>query len=224
MKISARLSLPAIALLLLLAPARAQQLPAPGAMQLDPRIPIEDARDLGKAAIEEIMAQFTAAKGGQGLTSFVILPLRRDIDAGYFTTQLENAFTQTARSAGQKLYTRNDPAVSQILAQTEWSSAFEDVLDAKTKQELGKIVDAQAVIWPRVDLTIADDGTITARANIQIYERETFQLHWGGEAKRVAVSWQQRLFRWSGAILIALGGLVILLWFIFAIRRARRPR
>jgi hypothetical protein len=172
------------------------------------------------------MKKFGEAQGGGTMTSFIVLPLRRDVDGGYLTTQFENAFTQKAKSAGYQLYTGSDEAIAQLLSRTAWVQTNEDMVDPATLRELGKIVDAQAIVIPRVDVSRRSDGTLSVRANMQVYERETFRLHWGDESVQLARAPLSRedMLLWVGLAIAGLGGILVLGWIVRAFKRRVRPR
>lgn len=187
---------------------------------------VDQVRDLGKKAIVEIMQRFGEARGGENMESFIVLPLRKDLDQQYFTLQFENAFTQEAKQAGYKLYTRNDKALGELLDQIQWSQNNSDILDPSTIQELGKVVDAQAIVMPRVDITERKDGMLSVRVNMQVYERETFRLHWGDESVIVAkppLSRDDLLF-WTVAGIGCLAFLFMVKSFLGFLGRKLRPR
>jgi hypothetical protein len=203
-----------------------QGLPAPRQLVIDKTVSTEEAKDLGAAAIEELVKKFSDSRGAEGLSSFVIVPLPRDLQDGYFTLQFENAFTQHASAAGYKLYSRGDRALAQILEQAAWGQNFSDVLDPATIQELGKMVDFQAIIYPRIDISRGDSGETIVRANMQILERQTAQVHWSGEVKK-AGAMKLSAEQWAlygGIGLGALGVLLVLFWLYRSIQGARRPR
>jgi hypothetical protein len=188
-------------------------------------VSMDDARDAGKAAISKLMQEYAQSKGDESLASFIVLPLQRDLDQNYFTAQFENAFVKHA-GADARLYTRNDAAVAEMLKQIAWGQNYQDVLDQSTIQKLGSVVDAQAILFPRLDISVDPSGAIRARANMQIHERKTFRIHWGDEAQAVIEPRYTsddiiRLLGWTAA---GLAVFLILFKLVSAIRRAARPR
>lgn len=202
------------------------QAPVARPLVLPPDSDLDQVRELGRAAITEVMEKFGQAQGGGGMTSFLVMPLRRDVDGGYLSTQFENAFTQKAAAAGYKLYTGRDEAIAQLLSRTVWTQTNEDMVDPATIQELGKVVDAQAIVIPRVDVSRRTDGTLSVRANMQVYERETFRLHWGDESVQLAKPPLSRedLLLWVGLAVAVLGVLFVLGALVRAFKRRVRPR
>lgn len=188
-------------------------------------IDITALKDTGKTAIAEVMTAFAANKAASGSQSYIILPLGRDIDQGYFTLQFENAFTQKAGLAGFKLYTRTDDVLAKVLKEKEFQDNYEDSLNKDTIQKLA-FIGAQAVVLPRIDIDRGVDGAVTLRASISVHNVASAEKVWGDEVSRpVPGKLTTREWIIYGAIgLAVLGSLVILLWFIRSVRAAARPR
>jgi hypothetical protein len=203
----------------------AQGIAQPRPIMLPPDIDITTVKDTGKQAIAEVLAAFAANKAASGSQSYIILPLGSDIDQGYFTLQYENAFTQKAGAVGFKLYTRTDKTLEKVLTEIGFQQNFADSLDKSTVQKLS-LVGAQAVILPRIDIDRGVDGAVTLRASISIHNVASGEKTWGDEVtKLVPGKWTTQQWILFGAIALgALGVLVILIWFVLAVRKAARPR
>lgn len=204
--------------------ASAQGIAQPRPLTLPQDIDIATLKDAGRDAIARVLADFVANKVGGG-NSYIIMPLAKDIDQGYFTLQFENAFTQKAGAEGYKLYTRTDKVLEKVLTEIEFQQNFEDSLKKGTMQKLA-LVGANAVILPRIDIDRSGDGTLTLRASISIHNIATGEKLWGNESSNV-IQGRITTEQWITRALIALAAFVILmitLWIIRTIRRAARPR
>ncbi len=195
------------------------------ALTLPQDVDVTALKDTGKAAIAEVLAAFAANKAASGSQSYIILPLGRDIDQGYFTLQFENAFTQKAGLVGFKLYTRTDDVLAKVLKEKEFQDNYEDVLNKDTIQKLA-FIGAQAVVLPRIDIDRGIDGVTTVRASISVHNVSTAEKMWGDEVTRPVpgkLTTQQWLVR-IGIALAILVVLVVALLFMRAVRKASRPR
>lgn len=203
----------------------AQGIKQPRPINLPPDIDITAVKDTGKLAIAEVLAAFAAHPAASGSQSYIILPLGQDIDQGYFTLQFENAFTQKAGAAGYKLYTRTDKTLEKVLTEIGFQQNYADSLDKGIVQKLA-LVGAQAVVLPRIDMDRGVDGAVTLRASISVHNVSTGEKTWGDEVtKPVAGKLTTQQWVMYGAIALgALGVLVILVWFLLAVRKAARPR
>ncbi|WP_395744773.1 hypothetical protein [Prosthecobacter sp.] len=212
-------------LLLAAATLHAQGIPQPRPLTLPADTDIAVIKDAGRLAIADVLAAFTANEAASGGKSYIILPLGRDIDQGYFTLQFENAFTQKAKSAGYKLYTRADSTLEKVLTEIGFQQNYGDSLEKSTVQKLA-LVGAQAVVLPRIDIDRSVNGALTLRASISVHNVASGEKTWGDEASQI-IPGKYTTADWVriGAIALAiLGGLVILLWFIRSVRAAARPR
>jgi|GEM_PF-3126768 len=190
---------------------------------------IEDTKDTGNKAIAALLHNFAESKHAPGAKGFILLPLPKDIDSGYFSQQFETALTQrfAEKEPPLKVYTRNDKTLAQIFDFTAWAQTFPDAINEATLQKLGGIVDAPAIIQPRLDLTVDDRGTITARANMRVIVRATAEIPPGvseGYAQMKAMPTNAEIIRWAGYGLVGLIALIIVVKFIRAVGNARRPR
>lgn len=222
-----RLTLPLLALGLATLPlsTQAQGIALPKPIELPSNIDMSQLKDAGRKAIADVLAAFTGNQFASGGKSFIILPLGRDIDQGYFTLQFENAFTQKAGAAGYKLYTRTDKVLEKVLTEIEFQQNYEDSLNKSTMQKLA-IVGADSVILPRIDIDRSANGALTLRASISVHKVSTAEKVWGDESS-VVIPGKRTTEEWVriGAISLAvLGGLVILIWLIRSVRAAARPR
>ncbi len=205
--------------------AQAQGIANPRPLSLPADTDISALKSTGKVAIAELMAAFAANDAASGSKSYIILPLPRDVDQGYFTLQFENAFTQKAGAAGYKLYTRTDSVLANVLKETEFQQNYEDALDKSTIQKLA-FIGAQAVVVPRMDIDRSADGTVTLRASISVHNVATAEKVWGDETSKDmprGLTTQDWIFR-GGIAVGAIIGLLVLLWIIGSVRSAARPR
>jgi hypothetical protein len=202
----------------------AQGISQPKPLNLPADVDTSQLKDAGRKAIAEVLAAFSSNKLASG-ESFIILPLGKDIDQGYFTLQFENMFTQKAGAVGYKLFTRTDKVLEKVLTEIEFQQNFEDSLNKATMQKLS-IVGADSVILPRIDIDRNTNGSITLRASIGVHNVSTAEKVWGDEAS-VEIPGKLTTEAWIriGAITLAgLGGLVILMWILRSVRAAARPR
>ena len=211
-------------LLLSVASLPAQGISQPRPLALPADIDIASLKDTGKLAIADVLAAFATNAAASGGQSYIILPLSKDIDQDYFTLQFENAFTQKAKSAGYKLYTRTDKTLEKVLTEIGFQQNYADSL--KNNVQKLALVGAQAVVLPRIDIDKSANGALTLRASISVHNVASGEKTWGDEASRT-IPGKLTTEEWGrlGAIVLAvLGGLVVLLWFIRTVRAAARPR
>jgi len=203
----------------------AQGIDGPKPLLLPADTDVATVKDTGKLAIAELMAAFAANDAASGSTSYIIMPLGRDLDQGYFTLQFENAFTQKAGVAGYKLYTRQDDVLAKVLKEVEFQQNYGDALNQASMQKLA-LIGAEVVVLPRIDLDRSTDGSTTLRASISVHNVSTGQKLWGDEVSKMIAAklstedWINR----AGIGLAVFGGLVLLLWIIRTLRLAARPR
>lgn len=189
--------------------------------------PIEDIKDTGNKAIDNLLVHFAESQHAPGARGFILLPLPKDIDNGYFSHQFEVALTQRFADKGLKVYTRNDKTLAQIFDFTAWAQTFPEAIDEATVQKLGGVVDAPAIISPRLDISVDDRGTITARANMRAIVRRTTELPPGiteGYARLKAMPTNGELLFWGACLLGGLIVLIILRKISRAVSDARRAR
>lgn len=195
---------------------------------------IEKIKDAGSKAIEQVLSDFVEKRGGESLKSFVILPLKEDVDDGYFTEKYQSILADKGRSTGYKIYTREDADIGRLLDEIKWGENFGDAMDQATIQKFGNIKGVQAVIVPRMSISKID-GIITVRASIKGNEVETFaNLPGCGEATQVIAPIIPEKSIWEKiveqsiafkAIIIVLSILLPILFFVIrAFRNASRPR
>ena len=199
----------------------------PAPMLFPPGTSIESVYDTGNKAILNLFKNFSESRHAPGAKSFILLPLAKDTPNQYFSQQFETELTQHFADKGLKVYTRDNKTLTQIFDFTAWAQTFPEAIDEKTLQSLGGIVDAPAIISPRLDITVDERGTITARANMRIIVRRTAGLPPGvseGYAQMKAIPTNAELLTWGGYALAAIILLVILRKVSRAVGDARRPR
>lgn len=211
-------------LLLVTGFAQAQGIAQPRPLLLPADIDMATLKDAGRAAISQVMSEFVASNAATS-TSYIIMPLTKDVDQGYFTLQFENAFTQSARQKNFKLYTRTDKVLEKVLTEIEFQQNYADSLDASTAQKLS-LVGAQSVILPRLDIDRSGDGALTLRASIGIHDVKSGEKVWGSEGsafipgKPNATQWVMR----GIMLLAAIALLMIGIWFKRTVQRGTRAR
>lgn len=204
--------------------AQAQGIAQPRPLLLPAGIDIANLKDAGRVAISQVLKEFADSKSSAN-HSYIIMPLTKDIDQGYFTLQFENAFTQSGRQENFKLYTRSDKVLEKVLAEIEFQQNYADSLDASTAQKLA-LVGAESVILPRIDIDQSSDGALTLRASIGIHDVKTGQKVWGGEGSAF-IPGKTSISQWimRGIILLAaLALLMIGIWFKRTVQRGTRAR
>ncbi|MCB1210778.1 MAG: hypothetical protein KDK97_15760 [Verrucomicrobiales bacterium] len=215
----------AVALLASVSASHGQGVLEPRPLSLPADIDIAELKDTGKAAIDDVMAKYADQDVRPDVKTYAILPLGKDVDAGYFTLQFENIFTQRAGAAGYTLYTRRDKVLEQVLVEIDFQQNYADAMKPETRQKLA-LEGVQAIIRPRIDIDRSANGAITVRANVEVFQVASGQKIWGYEATRVigAKLTNEQLVHY---LMIGLGGLaavIILFWFLRALMRAARPR
>lgn len=213
-----------IALTLTVISAQAQGIAQPRPMLLPDDIDIATIKDAGRAAIQQVITEFAASKAAAS-TSYIIMPLTKDIDQGYFTLQFENAFTQKAGDKDFKLYTRTDKVLEKVLTEIEFQQNYEDSLKQGTLQKLA-LVGAEAVILPRIDIDRSGDGTVTLRASIGVHNVSSGEKAWGNESSAL-IPGRITPTHWITRGIYALAGialLMIFIWFIRTVRWKTNPR
>ena len=177
---------------------------------------------------------------------FAVLPLSRDIDGGYFTEQLRNAFAEAAIGTEYALFTRQDDATfNAILDEIRMGDEFGDTMDPSTIQKFGDLQGVEGIIVGRVTGVyrgVVDTGTgvvqieggrevMQVRVSMQAYAVETGQLLWGAERMAMAEmpasqlvikrDWIKQGAMWLGGGLFA----VFALWVLLVrLQSSNRPR
>ena len=177
---------------------------------------------------------------------FAVLPLSRDIDGGYFTEQLRNAFAEAAIGTEYALFTRQDDATfNAILDEIRMGDEFGDAMDPSTIQKFGDLQGVEGIIVGRVTGVyrgVVDTGTgvvqieggrevMQVRVSMQAYAVETGQLLWGAERMAMAEmpasqlvikrDWIKQGAMWLGGGLFA----VFALWVLLVrLQSSNRPR
>lgn len=213
------------AILLLGQHAPGQTVPSPKILSLPPGTDIPALKETAKTAIAELMTNFAARQSGSKVQSFVILPLARDIQDGYFTRQFEDAFTHIAGDRDFKLYTREDRQLAAVMKEPEFVSIYEDAVNPATIQKLS-LVGAEAVIIPRLGVDVSANGTQVLSVGISVHQVATAQKLWGNEVTKPIPGklTPEQLVLYVGIGLAALGVLVILVWIKRVFSKASRPR
>jgi hypothetical protein len=183
-------------------------------------------KELGRAAIEELTTTFSEEFHDAPVSRAAVLPVQRDIDQGYFTLQVENAFSRLGKQVNLEVYTRADEPLAAVLEEIGWNEGFVDAIDPSTVQKLGRLRGADAVVFTRVDVSRLDGGGFSVRAICQVKEVETARNLWGGEIvhrDEPPLSREQLISyaKMAGILLV-----VIAVWFRIrsSLRKARRPR
>jgi hypothetical protein len=197
----------------------------------------EKVKDLANQAIGQLVDEFAVHSASLDAKRYAILPLKRDLDDGYITLQLQNQFTTAGAKAKLELYTRDNSTLNSLLSEIQWGQDFGDTMKPETIQKFGSITGVQAIVFSRLDVTPGKDGALTVRVNMQAYEVETGRTLWGAEKKaeqaakitpKTAIEEAQDAVNGSRPywkiIGISLAGFLILFWLIAKVRRASRPR
>lgn len=187
---------------------------------------LDQIRDLGRAAIEELVARFPNEYGGNDVSRAAVLPVQGGIDNPYFTLQVENAFSRLSEKSGMEIYTRADEQLAAVLDEIGWNESYVDAIDPATIQKLGRLRGADAVVFTRVVVTKREDGGFSVRAICQVKEVETARNLWGGEVIQRSgqvISREQMLFyaKIAGVFLVLI---LLWSWIRSRLRKARRPR
>ncbi len=198
---------------------------------------VEKVKDLANQAIGQLVDEFAVQTASLQAKRFAILPLKRDLDEGYITLQLQNRLSTAGAKAGLEFYTRDNATLNTLLSEIQWGQDFGDTMEASTIQKFGRITGVQGIIFSRLDVTAGDHGSLTVRVNMQAYEVETGRTLWGAEKKaeqaakitpKTALEEAKDTVEasrpyWKKAA-IGFAVLVVLLWIIAKVRRASRPR
>jgi hypothetical protein len=197
----------------------------------------EKVKDLANEAIGQLVDEFAVQASTFQSKRFAILPLKRDLDDGYLTLQLQNRFTTAGAKAGIELYTRDNTTLNSLLSEIQWGQDFGDTMDTATIQKFGRITGVQAIVFSRFDVTPGKDGAIIVRVNMQAYEVETGRTLWGAEKKaeqagkitpKTAIEEAKDAVNSSRAYwkpaAIGFAALILVLWLLAKVRRASRPR
>ena len=214
---------------LLFGSAAAQSAPyKPRDLTVPADVNTEEVKDSGNTAIEKLVPD---ALGATGLPKkLAILPLKQDIDDGYFTTQLSNLFVKTGTNSGFQIYTRDNSQWDSLLQEIQWGDQFGDTMDAATIQKFGRIQGVQALVVGRVSsITKGPDGKPIVRMGIQVFEVETGRQLWGSEEKGVLPAKPVDPPFWSqvpggGMTVIGALAVLVLLILLIGIVKKSRPR
>jgi hypothetical protein len=197
----------------------------------------EKIKDLANEAIGQLVDEFAVQSATFQSKRFAILPLKRDLDDGYLTLQLQNHFTTAGAKANLELYTRDNSTLNSLLSEIQWGQDFGDTMKTETIQKFGNITGVQAIVFSRFDVTTGKDGALTVRVNMQAFEVETGRTLWGAEKKaeqaakitpKTAIEEAQEAVNSSRpywkALIIGIAALLLVLWLLAKVRRASRPR
>ena len=184
-------------------------------------------KNTARAAVEEAVAKFVESQGTEKIKTYALFPVSRDFDDGYCTQLFGEVFTEAANKAGLELITSGSSKdFAKILEEFAVTQDVEATVDETTKQKIGKIIDYQALLVPRMDVDASPDGTHSLKASIKVIYREAGKVRsFGSEFHKVpgALSSSEilRYAAWAGGGLVVL---ILLLMFLRAMRRAARPR
>ena len=180
-----------------------------------------------RTAVEEAVAQFVEAQGSEKIKTYALFPVSRDIDDGYCTTLFGEAFTKAANKAGLELITSgSSKEFAKLLEEFAVTQDIEATIDESTKQKIGRIIDYQALLVPRIDVDASPDDTYSLKASIKVIYREAGKVRsFGSEFHEIPGKLSSsdliRYSLWGAAGLVVL---ILLLMFLRAMRRAARPR
>ncbi len=204
---------------------------------------MEFAKQAGSQAIRAWIAEFL----GKQLApkNYAVLPIRGDIDGGYFSETLSSEFANAALGTEYSLYTSaNDPILetlnNELMVATE---DREDIFDQSTIQKYNR-VNVQGLIIGRVTgihlvqlptkggIQIEGEGRgVQVRILLRAYENSTGRILWGGERIfSVAMPTEQFVVKRSWLINGAIygAGAIALLLLLFILHRmllsSNRPR
>lgn len=219
--------------LLALAPAHAQVSYKPKEIDLKPGQDLEEVKDSVSDVIAAAMQEFVKNRNGESYRTFAVLPMKRDVDNGYGTLRLQDAFATFGKSSGYDVFTVESEKMQKALDQIEFAQNFSDAIDPSTIQKLGKIVNVEVVVLARLDVNTNSEGATTVRFNLEPYVVETMQRLAGGEKTAVIEpeallpvpkSLMEKAYPW----LLGIGGglvLLLILRIVFrVIGNASRPR
>jgi hypothetical protein len=209
----------------------------PQSIVLPAGVDVEKVKDLANEAVAQLADEFSVQTAALQSRRFAVLPLKRDVDDGYVSMQLQNRLSTAGVKAGVEIYTRDNATLNSLLSEIQWGQDFGDTMDPATIQKFGRITGVQGIIFSRLDVTTGDLGAITVRVNMQAYEVETGRALWGAEKKAVqaakitpktAIQEAKDVVEGSRPywkiIAYSLLGLLIFLWLLAKVRRASRPR
>ena len=203
----------------------AQGISEPRQIILPAGVDIAQLKTIGKAVIDEVIAEFAAQNPDIQVKKYAFLPLARDVSGRYFTQKFEDAFAKLTTSTGLKLLTRSDAVVAKVVSEIDFNQSYEDVMKSGSATKLN-VEGADAIILPKIDIDSSPDGSYTFRASISVHTVGALGQIWGSEVSRVVAAkmTNEQLVHY---LMIGLGGLaavIILFWFLRALIRAARPR
>lgn len=198
---------------------------------------LEKVKDLANQAVTQLVDDFMTQTANLSAKRFAVLPLKKDIDYGYVTLQLQNHLSAAGGKAGLELYTRENEVLNSLLSEIQWGQDFGDTMESTTIQKFGRVNGVQGIIFSRVDVTPGEQGALIVRVNMQASEVETGRTLWGGEKKTeqaakitppTALEEAQKTVEasrpyWKKAA-IGFAALIVLFWIIAKVRRASQPR
>lgn len=204
---------------------------------------MEFAKQAGAQAIRAWIGEFLGKQLGP--KNYAVLPIRGDIDGGYFSETLSSEFANAALGTEYSLYTSaNDPILetlnNELMVATE---DREDIFDQSTIQKYNR-VNVQGLIIGRVTgihlvqlptkggIQIEGEGRgVQVRILLRAYENSTGRILWGGERIfSVAMPTEQFVVKRSWLINGAIygAGAIALLLLLFILHRmllsSNRPR
>jgi hypothetical protein len=204
---------------------------------------MEFAKQAGSQAIRVWIRDFLGKELGP--KNYAVLPIRGDIDGGYFSETLSSEFANAALGTEYSLYTSaNDPILDTLNAELMTATEDrEDIFDQSTIQKYNR-VNVQGLIIGRVTgvhlvqmptkggIQIEGEGRgIQVRILLRAYENSTGRILWGGErVYAVTMPTEQFVVKRSWLIngVIYGAGAIVLLLLLFIVHRmllsSNRPR
>lgn len=203
---------------------------------------LELAKQAGSMAIRQWVEDF-AAKTFDAKT-YAFLPVKDDIDGGYFRDAAEAAFAEVAAGTSYSVYTsKNDPmfeTLSKEMFQELDVQASADIFDPATIQKFRRVNVAGLVVGRIAGIYYAEQPTqsgvqiegfenraIQVRVIFRAYENSTGRLLWGGERVASVALPGTKLTVKRDWILWAAGGFALLGLLLIVHRMlsaANRPR
>jgi len=146
--------------------------PVSETLVIPPDYDVEEVKTQGHDLIKEVALHFVEKKGASVITPpegqsirLMIVPLQKDLDNFYFTDSFGSIIAEAARSAGYRVFTRNDDELKHLIGQIQFNSEQEAILDASTKVQL-QAKGISVVLQPRLDIREGQKG-LTLRAGLK---------------------------------------------------------
>ena len=203
---------------------------------------MEFAKEAGSSAIRQWVQDFAAKKFDA--KTYAFLPVKGDVDGGYFRDAAESTFAEVVAGTDYAVYTsKNDPmfeTLSKEMFQELDVQASADIFDPATIQKFRRVNVAGLVVGRIAGIYYAEQPpesgvqvegfesrAIQVRVIFRAYENSTGRLLWGGERVASVTLPSTKLTVKRDWILWAAGGLALLV-LLFIVHRmlsaANRPR